>query len=1035
MKTRMAFTTRSFLLRLAWLAAMVFLSVVISHAGGPQHVAGTAYFDSSTTGQPLIWPQGLITYYTDQGDLSPYLPNATANALVADAFSQWTSVPTAAIAATNGGQLGEDVNGTNVYRNADGTISLPTDIQPTATGTPVGIVYDDDGSVTDALIGSGAGDPGQCFSNAVFGGDDNYGTFATYQHALIVINGQCAQQASQRADVEYRLVRVIGSVLGMGWSQLNPNVLTGSPHATPDDYAGFPVMHDSDPWNCAPITLCYPNPYQLAVDDVAAVSRLYPVTTQSLSNFPGKQVFSAVTARIHGSVWFTDTHGNQTQAMQGVNVVARWIDPTTGLPSRRYAASSVSGFLFTGNAGNPITGFDDAQGNPLAEWGSGNQAVEGFFDLAGLQAFNANSPQYQLSVEALDPTWSADVGPYSSGLVAPSGTFSPVVVTVSPGNDVEQDILMAGSAQPVSQWQSTWTAPAPVPAGGDWVGSISGYGDIEYLALSAQANRTLSVVVTALDESGNATELKARPVIGMWAASDPQGTGSPAFTPSAFNQVIPGVTRLDAQVATSTNFLTGISDERGDGRPDYHYHAHVLYADSVFPARLAVNGGVVTVQGSGFAPGLTVTVGSTSAAQLTVTAGQMIVAAPAYGDGPQSITITDPISGASSVMTNALLYGAAPTDNISLVGSGLNPWTAVGAQATYPVTVRVLAADGVTPVSGATIAWSATNAVQLSACAGASSCSVASDQSGNAITWLTPAAIGSATITATLAPAAYGSTKSVSATVNANESASDIGVSTPYLWISYGATAAIPLTARVLSNGVPQNNVGINFTVVNGSATLGAPSAQTNSSGYATVTLTVTQIAAQVQVSACVAPANVRCQPIYVNPVPLATQNLQPVSGKGQVSSGSGFQPVVVRVTDSASPPNSVIAASVAFLTTVLRPGGTPTAGGNGETNPGNPATSVILQLSQSTTTTDVNGLASIVPSAGTFSAALEVDVEVTAGVGAALDYPLELLPATNTNSPGTPPLIGTLPPRTVRPIMIQENEESQRRTEQPSPW
>ena len=59
--------------------------------------------------------------------------------------------------------------------------------------------------------------------------DDNYGALATYQHALIVINGQCALQSSQLTDVEYRLVRVIGSVLGVGWSQVNPNVLTGTP--------------------------------------------------------------------------------------------------------------------------------------------------------------------------------------------------------------------------------------------------------------------------------------------------------------------------------------------------------------------------------------------------------------------------------------------------------------------------------------------------------------------------------------------------------------------------------------------------------------------------------------------------------------------------------------------------------------------------------------------------------------------------------------------------------------------------------------
>ena len=74
-----------------------------------------------------------------------------------------------------------------------------------------------------------------------------------------------------------------------------------------------------------------------------------------------------------------------------------------------------------------------------------------------------------------------------------------------------------------------------------------------------------------------------------------------------------GLTRLDVQVASSTNFLIGISDVRGDGRPDYLYHAHVLYADSVSPSRVSVNGGAVTVQGMGFAPELSAAVGSTAA--------------------------------------------------------------------------------------------------------------------------------------------------------------------------------------------------------------------------------------------------------------------------------------------------------------------------------------------------------------------------------------------------------------------------------------
>lgn len=1016
MSTRMASTIRSFLLRLACSAAVVLVSALLCRAGGPKNVAGTTYFDSSVTGQPLVWPQGTITYFTDQGDLSPILPNASANTFVASAFSQWTAVPTAALAASSGGQLAEDVNGSNVILNSDGTITMPADIQPSATSKPIGVVYDYDGSVTDALIGAGAGGSGQCFWNAVFGGTDNFGTLATYQHALIVINGQCALQSSQLTDVEYRLVRVIGGVLGVGWSQLNLNVQTGNPAPTSDDYAGFPVMHFTDPVGCVPITACYPNPYQLSPDDQAAISRLYPVTAQNQASFSGKQVFSSSTARIYGSLYFTNADGAATQPMQGVNVVARWINPQTGLPSGNYAASSVSGFLFTGNAGNPITGFNDAAGNPFQQWGSQSQTLEGFFDLAGLQLPNGGSAQYQLTVEAIDPTWSPGVGPYSPGPVSPSGSFQPITITVSAGSDTQQNILMTGSAQPLPQATSSWTSPADFPPDGNWISSLGSYDDVAYFLLPAQANRTFSVAVTALDESGSASELKAQPVIGAWGASDAQGTTPGALTPSPFNTVTAGMTRLDAQVLTSGNLIVGIADVRGDGRPDYHYHSQVLYADTVSPARIGVTGGAVTIQGTGFAPGLSSTIGNTAAPQLAVSAQQMILSAPASPDGPQNITIADPVSGASTTMTGALTYGAAATDNIVLL-YGLNPNTPVGTQATNPVTVRVLAADGVTPVSGATIGWSANNGLQLSACSGASSCSVTSDQNGDAATWLTPGATGLATLTATLAPGVYSPSKSVTTSLNATESASDIGVSTPYLWISQGANVSVPLTARVLSNGVPQSSAQVNFTIVNGTGTLSNPSAYTSSTGYATVALNVTQFSALVQLSVCVAPGNAPCAVVYANPVPLAQQNLQPISGGGQVSTGQPFQPIAVRVTDSSSPPNSVLGAPVAFLTTILRPGGTDPVIGGGETNSGNPAMPVILNVSETSAVSDINGLASITASGAGFSPPVEVDVAVSAGVSALLDYPLFVLPASASEAASDAPA-------SPHPIRAPLNEE-----------
>lgn len=1025
MKNCMAFTARSFFLRLALIGAIVIGGALLLRAGGPKCVAGSSLFDSTTMGQPLTWAGGLVTFYTDQGDLSSIAPNATANTMVATAFQQWASIPTAAVTAGNAGTLAEDVNGTNVLVNADGTISVPGDIASTATGTPVGVVYDEDGSVTNALIGSGAGDPSQCFSNAVFGGADNYGSLAVYQHALIVMNGQCAQNISQLPDLQYRLTRVVGEVLGLGWSQLNLNIITGSPAPTADDYAGYPLMHSIDPMNCIPITICYPKPSQLAPDDAAAISRLYPVTAQNLPSFPGKQVFSSNTARIHGTVWFTDSSGNRIQPMQGVNVVARWIDPTTKQPSRRYAASSVSGFLFTGNEGNVVTGFTDELGDPYSEWGSDNTAVEGFFDLAGLQPGPGYSAQYQLSVEALDENWSGGVGPYAPFQVTPSGNFTPVVVTVGAGQDVQQDILMSQSAQPVEQplGSATWSAPSAIPASGEWVGSLSPYGSVAYTLLPAQGGRTLSVAVTALDELGRASTSKAQPVIGLWAASDPPGTAPPSFTSSPFNTLNLGMTRLDTQLAASTNFIIGIADLRGDGRPDYRYRAHVLYADSVSPSRVGTSGGLVTVQGTGFAPGLTLIVGGTSVTPLTVNAAQIVLIAPAFPDGAQNITITDAVSGSSSTMTAALNYGAEAGDNIVLVNA-VNPPTPVGTQAGNPVSVQVMAADGVTPVAGATVGWSATNGLQLSSCSGGSSCSVVTDSSGGASTWLTPTGVGTATITATLAPGVYSSSKSVSTVLSATESASDIGMVQPYVWIAQGATVSLPLTTRVLSNGVPQSNVKVNFALMSGAATLSAASAQSNSNGYATVNLSVPQISAAVQVSACVAPANTACAPFYAFPVPASSQSLQAVAGAGQTSSGQAFQPVFVRVTNSASPPDPVLGATVLFQTTVLRPGGS-VSGGSGETDPINPASPVILQVSQSSVVSDVNGLASFVPSSGGFSAPLEVDLQASSANGNWLDYPLEVFPAPAGDSSGSEP-VGRIPIGITRPVGLKGREAPQ---------
>jgi hypothetical protein len=976
-------------MRARLLAMLLLLCVPLpAGAGGPAYVAGSGY-DAGVKGQPIVWAGNYVEYFTDQGDLSPILTNAQADAFVASAFSPWTSVPNSAFTASQGGHLAEDVSGTNVIGYPNGTYSIPTDIQPTATATPLGIVYDYDGAVTDALLGTGAGGPDYCFTNAVYGGPDNINTAGNTVHALIVINGVCAAGNSQLPDVQYRLLRTLGRVLGLGWAQANLNVITGNPPPTSDDYAGFPLMHFTDPVACVPISICYPNAATLKMDDTASLARLYPVTT----NQPQ-------TAGIHGSVYFTNASGNVVQPMQGVNVVARLRD-ATGTPSRQYVATSVSGFLFRGNAGDIINGYVDGVGLRYDRWGSDDPSLEGYFDLRGLVVPNGqNIALYQLSVEPLDANWSAGVEPYTFPQVSPSGQFAPVVVTVQPASDVERDILMLGSEVEGTHPDSgaTYANPSLLPQGGGWASWVSGYGDTEWFQFTAQANRTASVSVTAL-ESGKPTESKLMPVIGMWSLSDQSGGPAPASTQSAFNTFSFGMSRLDAEFSASDTFRLGIADSRGDGRPDYSYVASVLYSDTVTPARVSLAGDVVTLNGIGFNPGLHVSAAGNNANVLSSSATQLQVAVPSASlDGTATLQVSDPVSGGFSRMDSVLTYGAAVDDQLLLL-QGAEPATPVGSQAANPIRVQVVAADGVTPVNGATLAWSTTNGTVLSACNGATNCSLLSDQSGESSTWVTPTATGQSTITATLAPAAYPSPPSKQATLLGTSSALDLAALVPTRWIGQGATIDVPLTVQALNAGVPQSNVVVNYKLTVGTATLSAGNTTTNGSGHATVSVHLVNHSADVQVSACVAPNNVPCQSFTLHATPSSLWTLETVSGSAQVvQDGHSFQPLIMRVTDGSTAANPVLGVSVAFNTTVAR---VPPGSGSqtvGDTMIGAPGMPIILGSSSAQVVTTQDGTASIVPSPGTIMGPCDLFIIVNAGPAAA-QFDLQVVAAVGDDS------------------------------------
>jgi len=333
-------------------------------------------------------------------------------------------------------------------------------------------------------------------------------------------------------------------------------------------------------------------------------------------------------------------------------------------------------------------------------------------------------------------------------------------------------------------------------------------------------------------------------------------------------------------------------------------------------------------------------------------------------------------------MSKVLTVGAGPADTIKLM-SRANPSIPVGGQAPLPFAVLVAGPDGITPVAGASVQFSSSPAVGLSACSGAASCTVLTDQSGAASTYMTVLSAGVLTLTAKLAPASYSNSRQVQATLLGTSSQLDLSLMTPPVWIAQGATVALPIAARVLSNGSLVSGANVNYQITAGSGTLSAASVVTDSNGNASVSLQVNSLAASVRVSVCGEPNNSPCQTLNATMVQISSVQLQAVSGTLQmVSPGQTFQPVAVRVIDSSNPPHPVVGGNVAFVAYIGRmPGNEPIvwAGGAGISQPSMP---VILAESQATCQSDINGLAKFPLSTHGISGNVAILGSATAGGG-----------------------------------------------------
>ena len=874
--------------------ALLALAPATTRAGGPKFIAGTSFFNPAVLGRPLHWANGQLHYYVDQGPLSATVTNQQATAMVDAAAALWSAVPTAAVTLTDMGPLNEDVNGSSIAVNAAGQMTEPADVTPSATNYPLAVIYDADGSVINALYGATTSNPTSCQNNGVYVWNDNLNPDATIAHAVILRNGLCATSANMLQMMSFELERAFGRVLGLDDSQVNPGAPTsGAGGGT----LGWPVMQPISGLCGAQGGVCIPNPNVLRYDDIAALNRIYPINAADLSAFPGKQLTAPNTVSIQGTVSFRTGLG-----MQGVNVVACPLD-ANGNPLLQYAVTFVSGAYFSGNHGNPVTGFADQNNVLFSQWGATDPALLGFFDLSGMPLPpGVTSATYQVTFEPIDPLYilTNAVGPYADGQVTPSGTLP----SLSLPN------LAAGSAQTLSVSApnsavggfedaiGTQAQPRPMPAGGLWVGRLSQVGQSDWFSFPVRANRTFTVVTQAIDEAGAPSESKALPSIGVWDAFDPIGSTAIGAAPGLNGDAI-GETWLQVVSSGADIVRIGIADLRGDGRPDYAYNGWVLYADTVQPQILPLSGGPIVIQGMGFRPSDTVLVGGRPALVTGISPNEITAIAPAAASGVTGsvdVEVDDlPIFSAAAIASSAVSYDSGTGDALSLV---TEPAGTVPMATPIPFTVAALGPN-LAPVGGVTVTYTVTSGSATLGC-GLSVCSVTAAGDGLATINVTAVNTLAAVVTASLT---NGSNLLAHFTGGTPPALASL---TPQLSLAAGATFTWTVQALVLSGGLPAPGQSVAWQATAGSGIVASKApVLTNAAGIAAATLTVGPLAegqtATIDAclngtTQCVAYTAFGSRPEYAT--------LEPVSGTTQALSSSATPaPIVLRLLDMDSNP------------------------------------------------------------------------------------------------------------------------------------
>lgn len=403
--------------------------------------AGPILVDTDSTGQPVLWKDGIIhiNLESTNGATLGQLTSDEALALVRDFFQEWQEVTIDGVSTVNitldeGQSLGAvDVSNMDehfTYCPPDS--SCPTEDSPFVVGSArtgdSPILFDDDGSMTDAVQGEGASE-----SILGFAGPrvvERTGGILYITEGQAILNGRFINGVDSATDPEVTIgefngaiFHEIGHFIGLDHTQVNLSSVVKYLRGDTSEKTAIPTM----------LPLFVDGLEQLSphFDDIVSISALYPASD-----------FAATTCRLEGTTFLADG----TTELQGVNVVASNEDSPL-----LEATSYVSGSLYTGYSGNcdaeegafTIQGLRPGQSyvlniEPISQAFTGGSSVE-----------PCDPPQEDFDQATLSGTFSCS----SAGEVITAGTevTTDIVTTKSStdstiDSDDEDDTTRSGSS-------------------------------------------------------------------------------------------------------------------------------------------------------------------------------------------------------------------------------------------------------------------------------------------------------------------------------------------------------------------------------------------------------------------------------------------------------------------------------------------------------------------------------------------------------------------------------------------------------------